>query len=99
MARPKVNLNHAGIASILQSPTMQRLIRVKAEQVATKVRGMGIYVEGGDVPLPVTVESEVTDRAKSRVVVPHPAGEAVQAKSGVLTKAAAQSGMDVGGGK
>lgn len=101
MARPKVNLNHAGIASILQSPTMQRLIRAKTEQIADKVRNMNIDVDGdpGKYALPVTTDVSVTDRARGRVTLAHPAGEAVQAKHGALTKAAAQSGMDVGGGK
>ncbi|HJR89520.1 MAG TPA: hypothetical protein VJ782_05100 [Aeromicrobium sp.] len=103
MPKTKVTLNSAGVEAILKSLTMQRAVKLKAEQVATKVRSQGITVGategGGEIPLPVEVESEVTDRAKSRVSIAHPAGQSVQAKYGALTKAAGQSGLDVKGAK
>ena len=99
-----VRLNSAGIAAILRSGPMRRATRRAAEAVAENVRAQDITVGGlggdsGDIDLPVTVTETVTDRAHANVNLAHPAGAAVQAKHGALTKAAAQAGLDVGGGK
>lgn len=97
MAKPRVTLDHAGIAAILKSGPMAEAVHAAAEQIAEKARG--IMVEGlpGDVPLPVEVTDYVTDRAKSTVVLAHPSGLAVQAKHGVLTGGAAGAGFEVTG--
>jgi hypothetical protein len=84
----------------LKGPLMQRAMKVKADQIARAVQRQGIRVgdrDGGsrERELPVLVSSSVTDRAKSTVVLAHPAGLAVQAKHGALTKAAAEAGMQV----
>ena len=99
-----VRLNSPGIAAILRSAQMRRVTRRAAEAVAENVRDQGITVGGfkgdeGDIDLPVTVTETVTDRAHANVTLAHPAGAAVQAKHGALTKAAAQAGLDVGGGQ
>ena len=70
-----------------------------AEAVAENVRSMGVTVgdkEGGssEYALPVVVSMYETDRAHAVVVLEHAAGDAVQAKHGALTKAAAQAGLD-----
>lgn len=101
MAR-KVNLDHSGIRALLQSTAMHRATQDAAEKVADAVRAQGIKVgdkDGGrhEYDLPVKVEMTTTDRAHAFVSLAHPAGEAVQAKRGALTKAAAQSGLDVKG--
>ena len=101
MAR-RVRLNSRGIARILKAPEMQRATERAAEAVAENVRAQGIAVgdmDGGkrEKPLPVTVTMSTTDRAHANVTLAHPAGAAVQAKHGALTKAAAQAGLDVGG--
>ena len=88
------------LSSILKGPLMARAMAVKAEQIARNVRSLGIKVgdhDGGprEYDLPVKVKHSVTDRAKSTVVLAHPAGLAVQAKHGALTKAAAQAGLEV----
>lgn len=102
MARSNVRLNSAGVAKILKSTEMRRAITKATEAVADNVRAQGIKVgdhDGGprEYPLPVKVEVETTDRIKGRVTLAHPAGMAVQAKHGALTKAAAQAGLDVRG--
>ena len=84
----------------LKGPLMQRAIQVKTEQIARNVRALGIKVgdrDGGrhEYDLPVNAEVTVTDRARGRVTINHPAGEAVQAKHGALTKAASEAGMEV----
>lgn len=101
MAR-KVRLNSRGIARILKAAPMQAATKAAAEAVADNVRAQNIGVgdkDGGkhERPLPVVVTMNTTDRAHANVTLAHPAGQAVQAKHGALTKAAAQAGLDVGG--
>lgn len=96
MAR-NVRLNSSGIADVAKSAAVRAEVTQLAERVADNVRAQGIRVEGepGDVALPVEVASYTTDRARSSVTIKHPSGQAVQAKHGALTKAAAQAGLDV----
>lgn len=96
----KVRLNHAGIAQILKAPAMHAAVKAAAEQVAANVRAQNIRVgdkDGGprERELPVEVTMTTTDRAKAFVTLAHPAGQAVQAKHGSLTKAAREAGLDV----
>lgn len=103
MAR-RVKLNTRGIGEILRSSGMQRVTRQAAEEVAANVRAQRIRVgdqDGGprEVDLPVEVTMSTTDRAHASVTIKHPAGEAVQAKHGALTRAAGEVGLDVNGRK
>lgn len=98
----EVKLDHAGIAAIAKSSEMQALVKDVAEEIADNIRGMGIKVgdaDGGprEVDLPVKVETDVTDRARATVVIAHPAGIAVQAKHGALTRGASAAGVTVKG--
>lgn len=100
MAAPKVTLNHAGMAALLKSGEMQALVEKAAEEIAQNVRDQGIMVGAfkggtGEIPLPVTVRPTTTDRAHVSVALAHPAGAAVQAKHGALTKAAAAASLSV----
>jgi hypothetical protein len=99
MARGKVKLDHGGIAAILKSGEMHALVDKVAEEIAGNIRDQGIVVgalEGnGEIPLPVEVSSSTTDRAHASVALAHPAGVAVQAKHGALTKAASAAGVEV----
>lgn len=101
MARPRaVVLKSAGVSAILRSDAMHRAIEDVADVVADNVKALGIKVgdkDGGsrEVELPVTVRMSTTDRAHANVTLAHPAGQAVQAKHGALTKAAGQAGLDV----
>lgn len=97
-----IRLNHKGIEQILKSAPMAAAVKGAAEAIAENVRAQGIKVgdvEKGpgshDVDLPVTVTMVTTDRAHGIVALAHPAGDAVQAKHGALTKAAKQVGLDV----
>lgn len=96
MAR-NVKLSNAGMDDLAKSGAVQREVTSLAERVAANVRAQNIRVEGlpGDVALPVEVASYITDRARSGVTIAHAAGLAVQAKHGVLTKAAAAVGLEV----
>ena len=103
MARNRIRLDSAGIGRLLKSAAMHNATREAAEAVANNVRDMDIRVgdkDGGarEVELPVTVRVVTTDRAHANVTLAHPAGAAVQAKHGALTKAAAEAGLEVRGG-
>lgn len=101
MAR-KVSLNHAGVAAILKSTEMHQLVQDAAEKVAKHVGEQGITVGAlsgnSEIALPVEVSVTTTDRAHARVTLAHPAGVAVQAKHGSLTRAASAEGLTVRGG-
>jgi hypothetical protein len=104
MARSLVRLDGRRVAELLTSALIDEATREAAEAVAANVRDMDIKVgdkDGGrhEYDLPVTVQLVTTDRAHAIVALAHPAGEAVQAKHGALTKAAAQAGLDVGENK
>ena len=95
-----VKLDHAGIGGLLKSTEAHRLVQEVAEKVAHNVEEQGITVgdrDGGthEYPLPVKVEVTTTDRAHAIVMLAHPAGIAVQAKHGSLTRAAAEAGLHV----
>lgn len=102
MGRGDIKLNHAGIASILKSSEMHVLIEKVTEEVAGNVREQSIAVGAfkggaGEIELPVIAKVITTDRAHGSVLLAHPAGIAVQAKHGVLTKAASAAGLQVKG--
>lgn len=95
-----IKLNSAGIAAIAKSGAVRALVDAAAERVAANVEAQGIGVgdkDGGsrEIPLPVKIGNTTTDRAVASVMLAHPAGIAVQAKHGALTRAAADAGLDV----
>lgn len=98
MAR-NVKVNHLALQAVAKRAETAEEIRKLAEEVASSLRGMGIYVEGepGSKPLPVQVFYDTTDRARASVQITHPSGRAVQAKHGALTKAASQAGLTIRG--
>lgn len=98
----EVKLDHAGMAALAKSGAVMALVTAAAEKVAGNVQAQGIQVgdhDGGprEVPLPVKVDTDVSDRARASVILAHPAGIAVQAKHGALTRAAAAAGLSVKG--
>lgn len=96
-----VKLDHGGLAALMKSGEMQSLVSSAAEKVAAAVRDQGISVGGftgsGEIALPVSVSTMTTDRAHASVTLAHPAGIAVQAKHGALTRAASAAGLEVKG--
>ena len=84
----KIKLDHAGIASILKNE-MRGPVEAAAAAIAANV-DVGSVTEAQ-----VTVRSYTTDRAACAVSIAHPAGLAIQAKYGSLTKAAASVGLQV----
>lgn len=94
-----VRLDHGGIAALLKGDEMQSLVQSAADEIAANVRSQGITVGAftgpGEIALPVKVQTSTTDRAHASVALAHPAGAAVQAKHGALTRAAAAAGLTV----
>jgi hypothetical protein len=82
-----IHLDYAALGKILKED-MRGPVDEAAAQIAAKV-------DVGNVDAPVTVESFTTDRAVAVVAIAHPAGEAIQAKHGALTQAAAACGYEV----
>ncbi len=98
----KVKLDHAAIAARLKDSDIRAEIRGLAEDVKANVEAQGIKVgdrDGGkhEYDLPVKIYSQTTDRARETVAIPHAAGIAVEAKHGVLVKAASAAGLEVKG--
>lgn len=89
-----VRLDRKGMAEILRSTGVRREIDATAEMIAENVRKQNRKVESGE-DLPVDVVSYTTDRAAAAVRINHPSGIGMQAKYGVLTKAAAEAGLEV----
>ena len=92
MMASTIKLDAAGLAEILTNQ-----MRGPVDAVAAKIAA---GVDTGSVDARVTVRSGVTDdmkinRAHASVTIAHPAGLAMQAKHGTLTKAAAAAGLEV----
>ncbi|NUT93524.1 MAG: hypothetical protein HOY78_16035 [Saccharothrix sp.] len=90
----RVELDHDGIAELLRSDGFRDAVRQAAEEVAAEVRGRGLRT-GDGTPLPVEVREEpATDRARVSVAIPHAAGVGMEARHGVLRRAAEAVGLD-----
>lgn len=81
-------LDSAGIAEILKSAEMQAAVTGLAESIAGDVRS-----QVGDAE--VVVDEYMTDRAAASVTIKHPKGLLLQARDGVLTRAASSAGLEV----
>jgi hypothetical protein len=76
-----------GIAKLLTSAEVEKDLGERALRVADAVEAAGIRVEGrpGRIAMPVTVTVTASgSRARARVILDHPAGQAVEAKHGIL---------------
>jgi hypothetical protein len=90
-------IDRAGVAAILTSPEVADAVHEVAEQVAEAARAQGHDVESGEL-LPVEVYDDPSpDRAATSVAVRHPSGVGMEARHGVLKRAAAATGLDVEG--
>lgn len=87
-------LDRAGIGAVAKSPEMQTVVRQTAQQVASNVAAQHLTAGEGE-PITATVDTYTTDRAAASVTVDHPAGLAMQARHGVLTRAASAAGLEV----
>lgn len=78
----RVRLNHAGIAKLLKSAEVREMTNREARAVGAAAGGSSKGVK---------VDEYTTDRSAASVRVP----AARQAKSGALTRAASQRGLEV----
>lgn len=92
-----IRLNPRGFDDVATSGEVRSEINRLAERVADQVRAQNIWVDGipGDIALPVKVVEQTTDRARAQVQLAHPSGLAVEAKHGVLGKAALEAGLEL----
>jgi hypothetical protein len=77
----------AGVEQILKSAEVAALMSEKAQRTASNVR----LFTGAEV----VVDSYLTDRAASSVTIRDRRGRLLQARDGVLTRAAAMEGLEV----
>ncbi|MFI0914308.1 hypothetical protein [Streptomyces abikoensis] len=82
-------LESAGVRELLQGAEVRALVDRVAAEVAAKAR-----TAVGD-QVPVEVRSYTTDRGAASVTLAHARGMALQAKEGVLTRAAGAAGLEV----
>ena len=93
MARLSVRLNSSGIAAVLKSDDVRELVTGKAGAVAAAANAnLGA---AGHPEITAEVESYTTDRAAAQVVILHPAAMALQARYGILTRAAGEAGLEL----
>ena len=85
----KVTLDRGGVAAILKGSASASMVNDAVGKIAANV----------DVPSggKVITDAYTTDRAAGVVILAHPLGAAIEAKHGLLTKAAAAAGVEVTG--
>jgi len=97
---PLTKIDYEAVGKYLRGSEMAKIVHAAAEGIAANARG-DQHLYGGSIH----VTDFVTDRAMSVVLFSQPNADAIQAKHGILTKAAAASGFEVkqkkksGGGK
>lgn len=77
----------SGIERILKSPEIAAAIREKADEVASEVRAR--------TDAEVVVDTYTTDRAAASVTIRDVRGRWLEARHGVLSRAAAAAGLEV----
>lgn len=82
-----VELDHDGIAEMLKSAEWAALMKDTANEVAGNVRS--------ETDAEVKVDAYTTDRAAASVTILDPRGAELQARDGILTRAAAAAGLEV----
>lgn len=108
MARTRVRLDSRGLAEVMESAAMTAVTTAASEQVGRAVRAQGRVVtsrgqrsSGRELPVdvdmrPASGTGRIRDhRVMGVVTLVHPAGLGMQAKHGVLTRAAATTGAEV----
>ncbi len=79
-----VKLDHKGLRQILHDPETRAMVHAAAVSVDSRV----------DHPDSV-VDDYTTDRVASSVTIRHPTAKLLQARDGILTRAAAAEGLEV----
>lgn len=98
MARAKIKVNYPGLMKVADSPEMHQAVEGAGDEVAAQVARGGYTAEAGAKESGPQLRAEVemkSDPAVARVVVKHPAALAMQARHGMLTRAATAAGLKV----
>jgi hypothetical protein len=82
-------LDAAGVREVLRGPEMRAMVNTAAAGIAARTRAR---LPAG---VPVQVRPYTTDRDAASVVIADVRGMAYQAREGVLTRAAADFGVEV----
>lgn len=94
-----IRFDPASLGAVLKGSQMQDAVRHVAEAIAANVDAQGLVAQSGvgnvGPEIKGTVRVSVSDRARATVTIAHPAGIAMQAKHGVLTRAANAAGFEV----
>ena len=91
MAAPTLKINNAAIGAIAKGAAAQQVVTAAAQKIAAEADSIMAADGNGDVEANVTEYR--TDRAVASVGVP---GH-LQARDGVLSRAAAQAGIPIAG--
>lgn len=83
----KFEFKSGALDDLIKSADVQALVMEKANAIAANVRASGLNTSDGPVAGLVEVRAYQTDRAAAEVRINHPAGMALEAKHGVLTRA------------
>lgn len=100
MAGAEVHIDEAAIRRLSKRGDVKAATRKLARQIADNVEGQHIQVgdlQADGVENITDIPVIVSDTEEVQVILAHPAGVAVQAKYGALTKAASSAGVHVGG--
>lgn len=92
MARVKVKLNSAGMASLLRDSGVAADLEARAHAVLASAQATAA-VDSGEYRASLFVQSAVTDRAVARVATRAPHGMLVEVRTGNLAKS-----LDAAGG-
>ena len=100
MVLPKIfgiTIDSDGALELLNSPEVAEAVCAAALQVADAARAQGHRVNSGE-PLPVEVIiEEPSDRVSATVAIAHASGVGMEARHGVLKRAAEAAGFKVTG--
>lgn len=96
----KFRLDHRGMGELINSPEVRDAVDMAALQVAIYVDDA--LLRGGERKYPVNIDHRRTvgmaqNRQATDIAITHPAGVALQAKHGVLTRACLAAGLDMNG--
>ena len=98
MALERITIDYAAVGEILRSAEFEQQVRAAAEKVGEAAHASGHVVTSGE-PLPIEVYADPNhDRVGWTVAIRHPAGLGMEARYGVLKRAAETGGLSVGGG-
>ena len=94
-----IRLDRNGIAALAKSAGMAVVVNDAAVTIASNVTSQGFTASSGaarsEAAIVGAVDLYTTDRVSAAVTIKHPAGLALQAKYGVLTKACSAAGLEL----